>query len=39
MEKKINYLSRDFESIKSELIKFSQKYYPEISDNFNDASV
>ena len=39
MEKKINYLSRDFESIKSELIKFSQKYYPEISDSFNDASV
>lgn len=39
MEKKINYLSRDFESIKSELIKFSQKYYPELSDNFNDSSV
>lgn len=39
MEKKISYLSRDFESIKGELIKFSQKYYPEISDNLNDASV
>lgn len=39
MEKKINYLSRDFEGIKSELIKFSQKYYPELSDDFNDSSV
>lgn len=39
MEKKINYLSRDFESIKSELLKFSKKYYPEITNDFNDASV
>ena len=39
MEKKINYLARDFKSIKNELINFSKKYYPEISDNFNDASV
>jgi hypothetical protein len=39
MEKKINYLARDFQSIKKELIDFSKKYYPEISDNFNDASV
>ena len=39
MEKKINYLARDFKSIKDELISFSQKYYPELSDNFNDASV
>jgi hypothetical protein len=37
--KKINYLSRDFASVKEELIKFSNKYYPELSDNFNDASV
>lgn len=37
--KKINYTSRDYESIKSELIRFSKKYYPEISDDFNDASV
>jgi hypothetical protein len=39
MEKKINYLARDFQSIKSELINFTKKYYPELSDNFNDASV
>ena len=39
MEKKINYLSRDFNSIKEELIKFSNQYYPELSDDFNDSSV
>lgn len=37
--KKINYLARDYDSIKSELIKFSKMYYPELADNFNDASV
>lgn len=39
MEKKINYLARDFQSIKGELINFSKKYYPELSDNLNDSSV
>ncbi len=39
-EKHINYLSRDYESIKEELIKFSQQYYPELSDDFvNDSLV
>ena len=38
-QKKINYLARDFESIKSELIKFSKEYYPEITDDFNDSSI
>ena len=28
--KKINYLARDFQGIKSELIKFSKEYYPEL---------
>lgn len=37
--KKINYLARDYQDIKSELIKFSKMYYPELSDNYNDASV
>lgn len=37
--KKINYLSRDFSSIKQELVKFSNMYYPELSDDFNDSSV
>ena len=39
MEKKINYLSRTFEDIKDELIKFSNQYYPELADSFNDSSV
>ena len=39
MEKKINYLSRDFADIKEELIKFSNTYYPELADDFNDSSV
>ena len=37
--KKINYLARDFQGIKSELIKFSKEYYPELTDSYNDASV
>jgi hypothetical protein len=39
MEKKINYISRSFEDIKEELIKFSNMYYPEFADSFNDSSV
>ena len=39
MDKKINYLSRDFASIKEELIKFSNRYYPELADDFDDSSV
>jgi hypothetical protein len=38
-QKKINYLSRDFATIKDELIKFSNIYYPELADDFNDSSV
>lgn len=37
--KKINYLARGYEDIKSELISFSKKYYPELSDSYNDSSV
>ena len=37
--KKINYLSRDFASIKNELIKFSNQYYPEVADDFTDSSI
>lgn len=39
MDKKINYLSRDFNSIRDELIKFSKLYYPELADSFDDSSV
>ena len=31
----INYLSRDFDSIKSDLIRYAQRYYP---DTFRDYS-
>ena len=39
MEKKINYLNRTFDGIKDELIKFSNQYYPEVADDFNDSSI
>jgi hypothetical protein len=39
MKKAINYMARDFEDVKSELITFSKRYYPEISDKFDDSSV
>lgn len=38
-QKKINYLARTFDDYKSELIKFSNEYYPEMTEDFNDASV
>jgi hypothetical protein len=37
--KKISYTTRDFQSIRTELINFTRSYYPELLDNFNDASV
>lgn len=39
MEKGINYINRDFNSIKSELIKFSKQYYPTLATSFQDSSV
>lgn len=39
MKKHINYLNRTFEDIKGELIKFSNMYYPEVADDFNDSSI
>jgi hypothetical protein len=36
---KINYTSRDFESLRNDLINYTQQYYPEIIQNFNDASI
>lgn len=35
----VNNLSRDYESIKKDLISYSEKYYPEITTNFQDGSV
>jgi hypothetical protein len=37
--KKISYTTRDFQSIRTELINFTKTYYPETVQNFNDASV
>jgi hypothetical protein len=37
--KKISYTTRDFQSIRNELISFTKTYYPDVIDNFNDASV
>ncbi len=37
--KKINYLSRNFADVRSELFDFIKKYYPEIFNDFNDASI
>jgi hypothetical protein len=38
-EKRISYTVRDFQAIRTELINFAKLYYPELIDNFNDASV
>ena len=37
--KKINYTERDFEGIRQDLINYTKQYYPELIQNFNDASV
>jgi len=37
--KKISYTTRDFQSIRTELINFTKTYYPDLIDNFNDASI
>ena len=37
--KKISYTTRDFQSIRTELINFTRTYYPDTIQNFNDASV
>jgi hypothetical protein len=36
---KINYTSRDFQGIRQDLINYTKQYYPELVQNFNDASV
>lgn len=37
--KKISYTTRDFQSIRTELINFTRTYYPDLVQNFNDAAV
>ena len=34
---KINYLSRDFQSIKADLIEYARRYYPDTFQDFSDA--
>ena len=39
-ENHINYLSRDFDSIKADIISYAKQNYPQLSDNFgNDTSI
>ena len=37
--RKISYTERDFEGLRQDLINYTQQYYPELINNFNDASV
>lgn len=37
--RKISYTERDFEGLRQDLINYTQQYYPDLIDNFNDASV
>ena len=39
MEKKIPYISRNYDDYRQALIDMSKKYYPELDFNFDDASV
>lgn len=38
-EKKISYLSRNFEDYRQSLLQYVKKYYPSIADKFDDASI
>ena len=37
-QKNVNYLSKDFDSIKRDLIDYLQRYYPDDYQDFNEAS-
>jgi len=38
-QRRISYTVRDFAAIRQELIDYTRKYYPDIVQNFNDASI
>ena len=38
-EKKISYLNRNFDDYKDSLIEFTKKYYPNVAESLNDASI
>ena len=35
---KVNYLNKDFDSLKSELINHAKSYFPDSYNDFNEAS-
>ena len=37
--KGISYAERDFASLRDDLVKLTQQYYPDLISNFNDASI
>ena len=37
--RKISYTTRDFQGIRTELLNYVRTYYPELIQDFNDASV
>ena len=39
MEKGISYLNRDFHDYRNSLLEYTRQFYPELVDEFNDASV
>jgi hypothetical protein len=39
MAKKITYGVRDFASLRNELVSLTKQYYPDLVQNFNDASI
>lgn len=39
MEKGISYLNRTFDDYRNSLLGFTKQYYPELEDEFNDASI
>ena len=36
---KISYATRDYQSIRTELLNYTKTYYPDLIQDFNDASV
>ena len=39
MEKGISYLNRNFNDYRNSLLEYTKQYYPELDDEFNDASI
>ena len=39
MDRKISYVNKDFSDFRQALVDYTKQYYPELVDNFNDASV